>query len=580
MKTNLIAAIVAATTLVCGASAAPKNYLRFTARGGSVAIGMVDYYAGKTNPTPPLTLEWTDDPDAEEWSLFDAGSTTLTLADGETAYLRQHDPERTAVTREGAGLGWYFAMSADNTTPSATVEAGGNGLSIVDATCACDAVATNALSYLFWDCKILVTPPEFPAVRLSYGAYTHMFDGCAELRTPPRLPATTLASHCYSYMFKGCVKLATAPELPATTLASSCYYYMFEGCTALTMHPRLPALTLVEKCYSGMFSGCEELASAPSLPAIKLAPSCYSSMFYGCAALKEPPELPANNLTNYCYKSMFEGCSSLASAPVLPAVILHPSCYESMFSGATSLVFAPHLPAETLVSRCYCAMFKGCSNLRRISVGFTKWQNDANQTQNWVNGVAKNGRFVKPSSLMSSSGVNAIPTGWLTSPVNTIQVPVTEGLSAVALIGDEAIRPTISQTGLFNNFYLGSGGESVKIVFSAEEGYALSGGVEYSYSPFKDVVQFGRSESPLPTVVRLAPQVSYQSAALQFDGLAVEGGAVSLSFGVRITPTLDAPDWQPATISNAALSPDGKRVTLTLPATATDPQGFYKFADE
>ena len=75
----------------------------------------------------------------------------------------------------------------------------------------------------------------------------------------------------------------------------------------------------------------------------------------------------------------------------------------------------------------------------------------------------------------------------------------------------------------------------------------------------------------------LAPEVANQSAALLFDGLAVENCAVSLSFGVRTIPALDAPDWQPATISNAALSPDGKRVTLTLPAIAT--QGFYKFSE-
>ena len=575
MKTTLIAALVAAST-VCGASAAQKNYLRFTARGGTAEIGMVDYYAGKTNPTPPLTLEWTDDPDAASWSLFEAGSTTLSLADGETAYLRQHDPDRKAVTRNGYTFGWSFTMS--NVTASATVEAGGNCLSIVDATCESDTVATNALCYLFSNCAILATPPELPATQLAPYAYYHSFDGCAALRTAPELPAQKLGKYCYAYMFKGCEKLALAPKLAATTLAASCYARIFEDCKSLVTPPALPADRMAERCYNGMFYNCKNLAFAPQLKSTELSAACYASMFYGCTALTEPPELPATTVTNSCYSSMFANCSSLKTAPVLPATVLDTSCYESMFSGATSLVFAPHLPASTLVYRCYCSMFSGCSNLKRISVWFTKWQNDANQTYNWVNGVSRSGRFIKPSSLSATFGTDAIPPAWLTSPASTIQVPVTEGLSAVALIDGETIRPTISKTGLNNVFYLGLGGENVKLVFSPDEGYALSGGVEYNYSPFNDVVQFGRTESPLPTVVRLAPEVSCQSAALQFDGLAVEGGAMSLSFGVRTTAALDVPDWQPATVTGAAISPDGKTVTLTIPATAA--QGFYRLTEK
>ena len=496
MNASIFVAIVAATTLVCGASAASRNYLRFTARDGSVTIGMADYFANEVTPTPPLALEWTDNPDQEPWSEFVAGTTTIALDEGESAYLRQHDPERKTVTGGRFYLGWYFTMSAADETPAATVEAGGNCQSIVDASCACDSVEAQALSYLFYNCKILVTPPEFPATRLATRAYYHIFDGCAELRTPPRLPATTLATNCYAYMFKGCTNLTTAPELPAMTLATSCYYSMFEGCTALVNPPELPARTLAEKCY------------------------------------------------------------------------------YSMFYGATSLVFAPHLPASTLTNLCYASMFFGCTSLKRISVGFTEWQTVGNPTDYWVkNVVTSNGRFIKPSALSDTFGANAIPSGWSTPAVDTIQVPVAEGLSAVAVVDGQTIRPTLSQDGLNNVFYLGSGGENVKVVFSPDDGFALVGGMEYSYFPFKDAVQFGRTESPLPTVVRLSPEVSYQSAALQFDGLAVEKGAVSLSFGVRTTAALDAPDWQPATVTGVTVSPDGKTVTLTIPATAA--QGFY-----
>ena len=443
MKTTLIAAIVAAATLVCGASAAQKNYLRFTARGGSVAIGMVKHNASTTSPVAPLTLEWTDNPDAVAWNLLEAGSTAVVLDEGETAYFRQHDPERKGLSNEDDYAGWHFTMTADEATPSATVAAAGNVLSLIDATRESGVVGTNGLSYLFYNCKILTTPPELPATHLETRAFFHMFDGCAALTRPPLLPATELGSECYSYMFAKCTGLASAPALPATTLASSCYSYMFRNCT--------------------------------------------------------------------------------------------------------SLVFAPHLPATTLAKGCYYYMFAGCAKLKRISVAFKSWQTDNNETKDWLKDVATSGRFIKPAALSVATGMSNIPSGWTTYAPLTTTMPATEGLSVSAVVDGQTILPTRSPSGSTDVFTFCSIETDVEITTQTEDGYAL---------------------------VRLAPEVTNQSAALQFDGLAVENGAVSLSFGVRTTPALDAPDWQPATISNAALSPDGKRVTLTLPATAA--QGFYK----
>ena len=573
MKTKLIAALVAATTLVCGASAAPKNYLRFTARGGSVAIGMAKHNASSTSPVASLTLEWTDDPDAETWKLLDAGSTSVALEKDETAYFRQHDPERKGLSNEGNYAGWHFTMTADGASPSATVEAGGNCLSLIDATCESGVVGTNGLAYLFYNCKILTTPPELPATQVGKGAFNRMFMACGMLTRPPELPATCLETSCYSYMFAGCGNLAYAPALPAKELATACYNYMFDDCSSLKTPPELPAKVLASSCYAGMFKGCTALESAPALPATKLVKSCYDSMFCECAALEVGPELPATELAEGCYYSMFSNCSSLKTAPALSATTLYRECYKFMFYECSSLVFAPHLPATKLAEECYVSMFYRCAKLKRVSVGFTTWQTDGNQTAGWLAGVSSSGTFIKPSALASSFDAAKIPTGWTTKTPVTAKVPVTDGLISVATVDGQTIYPTRDPSGSTDTYTFANNSESPKIEFSADDGYSLTGTTEYTFSPIKASVTFGTSTYTLPTVVRLAPQVSYQSAALQFDGLAVEDGAVSLSFRVRTTAALDTPDWQPATVSGAAVSPDGKTVTLTIPATAA--QGFY-----
>lgn len=219
-------------------------------------------------------------------------------------------------------------------------------------------------------------------------AFYRLFDGNTNVINAKNLslPATTLASSCYRNMFNGCTALTTAPELPATTLADYCYYNMFSVCTSLETTPELQATTLNQYCYYGMFSGCTGLTTAPILPATTLA--------------------------NYCYGWMFNGCTSLTTAPELPATALTENCYCEMFRGCTSLVTAPELPATTLASNCYEYMFRGCTNLNYIKAMFTTTPS-TNYTNNWVNGVASSGTFVKNSAATwTTRGVNGVPNGW------------------------------------------------------------------------------------------------------------------------------------------------------------------------
>ena len=148
----------------------------------------------------------------------------------------------------------------------------------------------------------------------------------------------------------------------------------------------LPATTLTFACYNGMFNECRALTTAPALPATTLAPHCYGNMFSGCASLTTAPVLPATTLTDDCYRFMFNGCISLTTAPVLPATTLADGCYQSMFIGCTKLNYIKCLATDISASRC---------------------------TEEWLNGVAASGTFVKDPSMSSwITGNNGIPSGW------------------------------------------------------------------------------------------------------------------------------------------------------------------------
>lgn len=139
---------------------------------------------------------------------------------------------------------------------------------------------------------------------------------------------------------------------------------------------------------------------------------CFYSLFSFCTSLTTAPELPATTLATRCYQYMFYGCTSLTTAPELPATTLANVCYGRMFSGCTSLTSAPELPATTLVNDCYYYMFYGCEKLNYIKAMFTTTPSST-YTNNWVNGVAASGTFVKNSAATwDVTGVYGVPSGW------------------------------------------------------------------------------------------------------------------------------------------------------------------------
>ena len=189
---------------------------------------------------------------------------------------------------------------------------------------------------------------------------------------------------------------------------------LFSDCTALITAPDLPATDLTTFCYYNIFANCENLEAAPALPATTLAVGCYYSMFEYCSSLETAPELPATTLEMGCYYSMFNGCTSLETAPELPATTLTMACYYSMFEGCSSLEKAPELPATTLAEMFYYDMFEGCSSLNYVKALFIDVEDDC--LDDWLDGVASTGTFIKNDLATWSDDEAEIPAGWTVRP--------------------------------------------------------------------------------------------------------------------------------------------------------------------
>ena len=172
-------------------------------------------------------------------------------------------------------------------------------------------------------------------------------------------------------------------------------------------------LTNKSFAFANLFINCKLInAKHLLLPTTILASYCYNSMFSNCSSLTTAPELPAITLAGSCYENMFNNCTSLTTAPELPATTLETYCYRYMFQNCTSLMTAPILPATTLISDCYSYMFSGCTSLNYIAAMFTTTPSNS-YTNNWVNGVAATGTFIKnPDATWNVTGNNGIPTGW------------------------------------------------------------------------------------------------------------------------------------------------------------------------
>lgn len=188
-----------------------------------------------------------------------------------------------------------------------------------------------------------------------------------------------------------CPGLTDASELllPSGLLGNQAFQSFFEMDTALVSAPDLPSTNLGQKCYGGMFKGCSSLVNAPY-------------------------KLPATSLNSNCYVSMFQDCTSLESVSkdFLPCTDVAESAYTNMFAGCTSLTGAPELPAKVVRMGAYAGMFSGCSQLNYLKC-LAQTPGTYYSTQNWLDGVATYGTFVKNENVSAwTRSTSGIPTDW------------------------------------------------------------------------------------------------------------------------------------------------------------------------
>ena len=114
------------------------------------------------------------------------------------------------------------------------------------------------------------------------------------------------------------------------------------------------------------------------------------------------------------FRNLFADCTGLtdASRLILPATSLSHFCYTYMFNNCRNLTDAPELPAETLVPYCYEYMFNNCNSLTHIKCLATDIS-ALYSTNNWVNGVAASGTFVKKEGVEWPIGISGIPENWV-----------------------------------------------------------------------------------------------------------------------------------------------------------------------
>ena len=104
----------------------------------------------------------------------------------------------------------------------------------------------------------------------------------------------------------------------------------------------------------------------------------------------------------------------LVEAPEITSTLTDDYCCYMMFRDCVSLTTAPELKAEYLVDECYNGMFSGCTSLEYVKCLATQRSSHpyARCTDNWLDGVAENGTFVKAEGAEWERGASGIPENW------------------------------------------------------------------------------------------------------------------------------------------------------------------------
>lgn len=205
------------------------DYLRFMAveDGSSVKLTVA-----KGTPTG-ADLEYSLNGNA--WTAYTVDD-TISLDKGDYVLLRRVAGAAIMQLSTGSTNYYQFVMTG-------TIQASGNIMSLLDATC--------------------------QAVKASTGCFYALFDFCSQLVTAPYCPATTInVNSAYSYMFRGCTGIVSHKF--ATIGKMNDVFKYNTDCRVLRIDAATPP-EINETTISGLKSDCAILVPAASVTAYKEA---------------------------------------------------------------------------------------------------------------------------------------------------------------------------------------------------------------------------------------------------------------------------------------------------------------------
>ena len=213
-------------------------------------------------------------------------------------------------------------------------------------------------------------------------------------------------------------------ELPYGT--SGCFRAMFSETNwqkAITDISKLyfPTIPTGEYGYAQMFSNCQYITEVPTINATEIGKNGCYAMFYGCSGITKTGDIVATTVGYEGCRDMFYHCSNLKTGPSeLKPLLLAYGSYYQMFDTCSKLVNAPKILATTIsATQCMKYMFWNCTALKYISVCFTNWPTNNQQTTNWCGGnsFSSSGTFeIEGRGLWSTAdhvGTSGIPNGWI-----------------------------------------------------------------------------------------------------------------------------------------------------------------------
>lgn len=122
----------------------------------------------------------------------------------------------------------------------------------------------------------------------------------------------------------------------------------------------------------------------------------------------------SKEISPYCFNRIFNKTDIVSAKNLILDFDRYPEfSFFYAFGECPYLEEGPAIPEGEKVTNCFASLFAGSVNLKEIKVNFSNWQDDTgDSTANWVNNVATEGTFYKPSALPEEYEINRIPVGW------------------------------------------------------------------------------------------------------------------------------------------------------------------------